>query len=67
MTNSIPRHVNWAAKTGLMIAWPFLSVLFVALVLLAMVPAWFLIPFGKLYRKEDGSISYTFPKKTEND
>jgi len=65
MTNSIPRSANLAAKVGLMLAWPVLSVFFVAVVLLAMVPAWFLIPFGTLYRKKDGSISFTFQKKTE--
>jgi hypothetical protein len=61
MTNSIPRSANWAAKAGLMLVWPVLSVFLVTFVLLAMIPAWFLIPFGKLYRKEDGSISYGFP------
>jgi hypothetical protein len=67
MTNSIPRSANLAAKVGLMLAWPILSVFLAAVVLLVMVPAWFLIPFGTLYKRANGSMSFTFQKKTEHD
>jgi hypothetical protein len=38
-----------------------------AVVLLGMVLAWFLIPFGTLYKRANGSMSFTFQKKTEHD
>lgn len=53
---------QWIAKLALLIVWPPLAVLLAALTALVLVMAWFLIPFGSIKRKDDGSgYTMAFP------
>jgi len=53
---------QWIAKLALLIVWPPLALLLAALMALVLMMAWFLIPFGVVKRKDDGSgYTMTFP------
>lgn len=53
---------QWIAKLGLLIMWPSLALLLLALMTLALAIAWFMIPFGTIKRKDDGKgYTMTFP------
>lgn len=53
---------QWIAKLALLIAWPPLALLLAALMALALVMVWFLIPFGVIKKKPEGGwYTMTFP------
>ena len=53
---------QWIAKLALMAVFPLLAVLLAAMMALVLVAAWFLIPFGRIKRKDDDSgYAFTFP------
>ena len=61
MTNRpFSRKYAWLAKSALVVTWPFLAVLFAAVILVVFVITWVAIPFGEFYRKEDGTLSMRF-------
>lgn len=57
----IPRSTQVCIKLAVVAVWPLVTVFLLVTVLLVMIPAWPLIPFGNLKRKPDGDITMDFP------
>ena len=57
----LPRSTQVPIKLAMAALWPLVIVFLLVTVLLVMVPAWALIPFGNLKRKPDGGITMDFP------
>jgi hypothetical protein len=55
------RWQRWLAKSALMVAWPVIGALLLAMVALLFICCWLLIPFGRFVRDADGSTSMRFP------
>jgi len=49
---------EFAYKAGLMIAWPIITVVVIALVLLAFIAVWFYLPFGEVRLRKKSSGEY---------
>jgi hypothetical protein len=52
---------QWAAKAFLMVAWPLIAVLLLAMTAAVLVAAWLLIPFGVFEPKDGGGYSMKWP------
>lgn len=57
----LPRSTQVCIKLAVVAVWPLVTVFVLVTVLLIMIPAWALIPFGNLKRKPDGGITIDFP------
>ncbi len=57
----LPRGLQVPIKLARMAAWPLVTAFLLVTILLVMIPAWALIPFGRLRRKHDGEITMDFP------
>jgi hypothetical protein len=59
--NNLARSTQIPIKLALMAVWPLVIAFLLVTILLVMIPAWALIPFGRLRRKHDGEITMDFP------
>lgn len=57
----LPRSTQVCIKLAVVAVWPLVTVILLVTVLLGMILAWALIPFGNLRRKPDGVITMDFP------